>query len=95
MASADFPSDFFQPALRTFEFQHAVLVAEAYKHFPAAPTYPLGRLRCPLTDHFSRHLPSIHLDTTDQDALYLAVIHDYILHLPVLGVKHDFPVPVE
>ena len=95
MASAYFSPDFFQPALRTFEFQHAVLVAEAYKQFSAAAAYPLGRLRCPLPDHFSHHLPSIHFDTADQDALYLAVIHDDILHLPVLGVKHDFPVPVE
>ena len=95
MTPAYFSPDFFHPALRTFKFQDAVLVAETYKHFPAAAAYPLGRLRCPLPDHFSHHLPSIHFDTADQDALYLAVLHDDILHLPVLGVKHDFPVPVE
>ena len=95
MTSAHYPADFFHPALRTFEFQNAVLVAEAYKQFSAAAAYPLGRLRCPLPDHFSHHLPSIHFDTADQDALYLAVLYDDILHLPVLGVKHDFPVPVE
>lgn len=95
MASTYFPSHLFQPAYGTFKFQHAVLVAEAYKQFSAAAAYPLRRLRCPLPDHFSHHLPSIHFDTADQDALYLAVLHDDILHLPVLGMKHDFPVPVE
>ena len=95
VTSAHYPADFFHPALRTFEFQHAVLVAETYKHFPAAAAYPLGRLRCPLTDHFPARLPSIHFDTTDQYALYLAILHDDILHLPVLGVKHDFSVPVK
>ena len=95
MSPAYFSPDFFHPALRTFKFQDAVLVAKAYKQFSAAAAYPLGWLRCPLPDHFSHHLPSIHFDTADQDALYLAVLHDDILHLPVLGVKHDFPVPVE
>ena len=95
MTPAHYPADFFHPAYGTFKFQNAVLVAEAYKQFSAAAAYPLGRLRCPLPDHFSHHLPSIHFDTADQDALYLAVLHNDILHLPVLGVKHDFPVPVE
>ena len=95
MTPAHYPADFFHPALRTFEFQHAVPVAETYKQFSAAAAYPLGRLRCPLPDHFFFFFPSIHFDTADQDALYLAILHNDILHLPVLGVKHDFSVPVE
>lgn len=95
MSPAYFSPDFFHPALRTFKFQDAVLVAETYKHFPAAAAYPLGRLRRPLTDHFPARLPSIHFDTADQDALYLAILHDDILHRLVLGVKHDFSVPVK
>ena len=95
MPSTYYPAHLFQPAHGTFKFQNTVLIAETYKHFPAAAAYPLRRLRCPLPDHFSHHLPSIHLDTADQDALYLAVLHDDILHLPVLGVKHDFSVPVK
>ena len=55
--SAHYPADLFKPAHGTFKFQNAGLIAEAYKQFPAASAYPLGRLCVPFLFRLPYRLP--------------------------------------